>query len=122
MILDPRETRALCREMDSPVAKVFEDRLVKLHSEHIMNSSCTVLIPRFWCETVLTGVEEILEQYPRAVFGSILEMKNRLRVYTIPAAVTIEQIKVELYNRIDTLILESVERIANGAKKPFFMT
>lgn len=120
MILDPQETRALCREMDSPIAKTFEERLVKLHSAHLTSKHCTILIPRFWCEAVFAGVKKILEHHPNATFGSIFELQNRLKIYTIPASVTIEQIKVDLYNKIDTLILESVERLANGAKKPFF--
>lgn len=122
MILDPHELRKLAYEMRTPANEVFEHKLEELHNGHLVNNHHVILIPQFWCETVFYGLQKILEEFPQMTFGSILDVKSKLRVYTIPSLVRIEEIKIELYNEIDTLILDTIERLLNGTKKPFFMT
>jgi hypothetical protein len=121
MIIDPHEIRLLSQEIGTPSDDVFEKKLVGLHSSRRLNSSNLVIIPSFWCETVFYGIQEMIKEVPNAKFGSILEFKNRLRLYTIPAAAVVEELKVKLYNKIDTLTLEAVENLMKGHKKPFFM-
>ncbi len=122
MIMDPRELRMLGHKMNSQAGAAFEQKLIKLHAAHLMNSSSLVIIPQFWCETIFYSIEEMLEEFPQLKLGSILEVKNKLRLYTIPSATILEKMKVELYNKIDTLILDTVGSLLKGSKKPFFMT
>jgi len=122
MILDPNELRKLAYETRTPAAEVFEHKLEELHNLHIVNNHHLIVIPQFWCETVFYGLQKILEEFPQMTFGSILDVKSKLRVYTIPSLVVVEEMKIKLYNEIDTLILDTVERLSSGTKKPFFMT
>jgi hypothetical protein len=121
MIIDPREIQILGREMSTASDDVFGKKLVELHKSHKLNTTSIVLIPEFWCETVLYGVQEMVKEIPSIKLGSILEFKNRLRLYTIPAYAVVEELKVKLYNKIDTLTLDAVETLMRGTKKPFFM-
>jgi hypothetical protein len=121
MILDPTELRLLARELDTPACKIFEQRLHKIHAAHSMNSNSIILIPRYWSEIVFNGVHKILKEFPRLKFGSIFETGNKLRVYTVSSTISLEELKFELYNNIDTLILASIEQLINSVKKPFFM-
>ncbi len=122
MILDPYELRKLAYEMQTPANEVFEQKLLELHNKHLTNNHHVVLIPQFWSETVFYGLQKMIEQAPQITFGSILDVESKLRVFTTPSLVLIEGMKLKLYNEIDTLILETIECLANGVKKPFFMT
>ena len=122
MILDPRQLRFLSREMDSPACEIFESKLQDLHYRNKIDSSNMVLIPRFWSETVFYGIQKMLKELPNLKIGSIVELKNRLRIYTIPTTGRIEVMKIKLYNEIDTLALETIDRLLEGDKKSFLMT
>lgn len=121
MILDPTELRLLARELDTPACGLFEQKLHKLHGAHSINNNSIILIPRYWSEIVFNGLHKMLEEFPRLKFGSIFETGNKLKVYTVSTTVSLEELKFELYNNIDTLILASIEQLINGVKKPFFM-
>lgn len=121
MIMDPHELRMLSLEMDSPACKVFEFNLKELHGKHMLHNNNLLLIPRFWCEAVLVGFQEMIKEYPNLKVGSIIETKGRLKLYTVPATGPLEMMKLKLYNRIDTLVLETIDRLLKGDKKPFFM-
>jgi len=122
MIMDPYELRMLSREMDSPTCEAFELRLKVLHNSHMLHNNNLLLIPKFWCETVFVGFQEMIKEYPNLKFGSVIETKARLRVYTVPSTGSLETMKLKLYNKIDTLVLETIDRLLKGDKKPFFMT
>ena len=122
MIMDPHELRMLSLEMSSPTCEVFESKLKALHSAHMLHNNNLLLIPKFWCETVLIGFQEMIEEYPNLKVGSIIETKGRLRLYTVPATGPLDKMKLKLYNKVDTLMLETIDRLLKGDKKPFFMT
>ena len=122
MILDPSELRMLAREMDSPSCEMFEFRLQELYDSRTVNEFNVLLIPRFWSETVFDGLRDMVKEFPNLKFGSIVETSGRLRITTIPATGPIEVMKLKLYNKIDTLVLETIDHLLKGDKKPFFMT
>jgi len=121
MILDPQELRRMSYETSTPANEMFEQKLAELHGKYLINNHHVILIPQYWAETVFYGLQEMIEEFPQIAFGSILQHKNKLRMHTIPSVVRIEEMKVELYCKIDALILETVERLLKGTKKPFFM-
>jgi len=121
MIIDPHELRLLGRQVGTPSDDVFEKKLVELHVSVRLNTTSLVMIPEFWCETVFYGVQEMIKEVSNIKFGSIIEYKNRLRLYTIPAAAVVEELKLTLYNKIDTLTLDAVETLMRGPRKPFFV-
>ena len=120
--MDPHELRMLSLEMDSPECKAFELKLKALHNAHMLHNNNLLLIPKFWCETVLIGFQEMIEEYPNLKVGSIIETKGRLKLYTVPATGSLDKMKLKLYNKVDTLMLETIDRLLKGDKKPFFMT
>jgi len=121
MIIDPHNIRLLSQQVGTTSDDVFEQKLIELHAAHQMNKSNMVVIPTFWCETVLYGIQEMIEEVPHVKFSSAFEFKNRLRLFTLPASAVLEELKVKLYNKIDTLTLEAVETLLKSPKKPFFM-
>ena len=122
MVIDPHEIRLLSREIGTASDDIFEQKLVELHRQRQLNNSNMVIIPSFWCEAVFYGIQEMIKEVPNIKLGSIFEFRNRLRLYTMPASAVLEELKVKLYNKIDTLTLDAVETLIKGPKKPFFMT
>jgi len=120
MILDPHELRRLSYEVDTPAGAVFEHKLEELHNKHLINNHHVIMIPQYWCETVFYGLQEMIEEFPQITLGNILQRKNRLVISTIPSTTRIEEMKIRLYCKIDTLILETIENLLQSPRKPFF--
>jgi len=121
IIVEPYEMRLLAREMKCDLFKQVELALVELHMEHRVNAHNNVMVPKYWCQTVLTGLTDMLDEFPNLKFGSIIEEKNRLRMYTVPTHRPVEKLKVELYNKIDDLVLNTIDSFVKSDMRPFFL-
>ena len=122
MIVEPGELKVMAIELDSPVAKQQASNLVDYHIKHRINSTSMVIVPMYWAETLLVGLKKMRKEFPQLRFGSILEDKNRLRLVTVPTHRKVEDMKIGLYNEIDTLILKTIDHIVKGDKKPSFIS
>ena len=121
MILEPHHLWRLTREMDVPAAEMFEQKLMGFHGKHVLGSASTVLIPRYWAETVYYGLKKMVDEWPQIRFGSVYAESNTLKIYTVPSHRPVEVMKFEIYNQIDDLIIEAIDRLLKGPKKPQFL-
>ncbi len=120
MIVEPRHLEKIAL-LDTPVYEMFENRLTKLHQQYRTNANNSIFIPKYWSETVYYGVQDVISEWPGIKFGSIIEDKHKLMVYTMPTNGAIEKIKRRIYNNIDTLIVETIDNFLKGHTKPSFL-
>jgi hypothetical protein len=122
MIVEPHELQYMARELDDGVFKEHSEKLIKFHLRHRVNVHSEVNVPMYWAETILTGLKKIQEGFPQMRFGSILEEKNKLKMFTIPTHTPVNKMKIVLYNEIDKLILSTITGLTKGNKKPNFLS
>jgi len=122
MIVEPSELRMMARYLEGKETEQYADELTEFHSTRRISDRNVVSVPWYWAKTLLPGLKKIHEKFPQMRFGSVLEEKNRLKIYTIPTHLQVEKMKIALYNEIDKLILDTVDHIARSDKKPFFLS
>ncbi len=121
MIIEPIELLLMAREAKSQDMERHEAELVAFHSAHKVNDHNAVVVPMYWAETLLLGLKKMREEFPRMRFGSVIEEKNKLRMTTVPAHLQVVKMKIALYNEIDKLILNTIDRLTKGDKKSSFL-
>jgi hypothetical protein len=122
MILEPKVMWGITREMDTTESGDDVEKLVDFYNLHRLNGNTAIILPSYWASTVLAHMEKMVDSFPQMRFGSVLEVKNRLRVVTIPSHVKVDTMKVILYNEIDNLILNVVDELLTREKRPFFLS
>jgi hypothetical protein len=122
MIVSPDELREMAVSLDDSSIKQHAIALLNYHTKHCINNTVRVSVPMYWAETILSGLKKIHEEFPQLKLGSIVEVRNRLRVFTVPTHNKIEDMKIGICNEVDTLILETISRIIKGDKKPGFIS
>jgi len=108
MIVGPTELRSMGYKLTSDDLKQWASKLVDFHTKHSVSDYISIITPIYWSETILQGLIKIHEEFPQIKFSNIYEKKNKLRVVTVPTHKKVEEMKVELYNEIDTLILDTI--------------
>ena len=117
MIVDPAELKTMAVNLGNDISKQHAVNLINYHKDHSANDASMVIVPIYWAETILAGLKEMRVEFPHLKFGSILEDKNRLKMFTIPTFKKIIDMRIALCNKIDMLILETVDRVAKGGNK-----
>lgn len=121
LIVEPYEMRMMGRELKSPEFDADFEALSEIHANTRAATHSEVMIPKYWAPTVLSHLKQMLSEFPNLKFGGIIEDKNRLKLYTIPTHRPVELLKVALYNDIDTLVLDTIDRLVKGDTKPLFL-
>lgn len=121
MILEPHHLWRLTREMDVPATEMFEQKLTDLHNKHVLGNTGKILIPRYWAETVYYGLKKMIDEFPQIRFGSIYADSNTLKIYTVPSHGPVEAMKFEIYNQIDALIIETINKLLKSPKRSQFL-
>ena len=122
MVVSPDELRKIAINLDSDDIKQHAIALLNYHTKHRLNKTIRISVPMYWSETILIGLKKIRAEFPQLQFGGIYEIRNRLKLFTIPTHSKVEDMKIGVYNEIDTLILETISRIARDDKKSGFIS
>lgn len=122
MILEPDHLLKLASRLDAPVFDLFGQRLLQLHDKYKVVDHNIVAIPKYWSETVYYGLQDIIDSVPGVRFGSIVEYKNKLMINAIPAFKLTEELKRKVYNDVDTLVIDTVDRLVKNNERPIFLT
>lgn len=77
-------------------------------------SSNKLAIPKYWSKRILRALKELLMVDSSMRFFSIMERKNKVLIVhnavLLPCKGVIDELKIELNNDIDNLIIEHINR------------
>ena len=121
MILSPLQLSSMNRAMKTPATESDLLKLKKFITHFAINEHVVVSIPEYWADTVLGGLTSLKMDHPNVLFASVTEQRGRLRIVTVPAYRAVTHKIIDIYNRVDNLILQTVDRFAKSEKKPFFL-
>jgi len=121
MVLDPKVLWSVTREMDDDKAVLAAAELTRFYNLHKLGVHSIVMIPSYWASIVLEGLTEMVEKFPQLKLGSILESKHRLVIHTVPTHRLVENLKYILYNKIDILIMKTIDDLLSREKRPYFL-
>ena len=122
MILSPHHMWRLAQAEDDKADDKDIEELQNLHGKHRLDPTVSIKIPKYWVPTILAGMKKMVEEYPNMRFGSIIELQGQLKIYTIPSNYSTEVLKLEIYNAVDELIMDTIEEYAGKGNKPWFLT
>jgi hypothetical protein len=121
MIITPIQLMQMTRQLNSKSNEAAAVELAEFHKKHSNVTYSNLNIPNYWAPMVLSNVETMVWKFPQVKFGSILEDKGALRLYITPTHKRLEDMKFSLYNDIDELILDSLDRFVRSKDKPAFL-
>jgi hypothetical protein len=121
MIITPIQLMQMARQLTNKSNEAAAVELTEFHKKHSNVTYSSIDIPSYWAPMVLSNMKTMVWKFPRTKFGSILEDKGALRLYTIPTHKQLEDMKFSLCNDIDELILDSLDYLIRSDKKPAFL-
>jgi hypothetical protein len=90
----------------------LKEDLKLFYKEHCISKySSSIELPDYWVKVMFLCLKVISEEFPNIKFGSISCKNSRCKIYTVPTTPAIERMKYELYEQIDLLIQETVNKV-----------
>ena len=112
---------ALARHLDTDDNKEAAASLLKFFRGIAVHRHAQIMIPNYWATTVHNGLLDMVEEFPHMKVSYIREDKFRLKILTIPINRNLENLAIELANKVDDLILNSIDIISKADRKPLWL-